>query len=302
MIIDIHTHVADIRTPAMMDRAPVTFENLIARLDEEGIDKAVLLPLGNTAESTPLPFIFSEYPDVVSLLREGARHPNRLILFGCFDPRMGGNKADTDFSWILDRFIEMGCVGIGEVTPNLQADDPRVVNMFRQCGKKNLPLIIHGNAVGAGSYGLTDIPGSPHLARLLAAAPEATVIGHGPGFWAEIGGGLTLEQKALYPQGTYSDEGSLWRLLRTYPNLYADISANSGRNAIARNEEAGIRFLNEFQDKVLFGSDVCFGDAQGRMPHLAILRGMLAKGQISRTVFDKITVGNALKVMPRYKG
>lgn len=302
MIIDVHTHVADIRTPATLNRQPVTFQNLLARLDDEGIDKAVLLPLCNTAESTNLPLIFGEYPDVVSLLREGARHADRLILFGSFDPRMGGNKPDTDFSWLLDRFMEMGCVGIGEVTPNVQADDVRVINMFRQCGARKLPLLIHVNAIGAGAYGLTDVPGSPHLARLLAAAPEAIVIGHGPGFWAEIAGGLTLEQKALYPQGSYAEEGSLWRLLRTYPNLYADISANSGRYAITRDEEKGVRFLNEFQDKVLFGTDVCLGDAEGRMPHLSILRGMLAKGQISRTVFDKITFKNALKVMPLYKG
>jgi len=284
-----------------MDRTPVTFDSLLARLDEEGIDKAVLLPLPTTAESTPLPFLFGEYPDAVSLLRAAARYADRLILFGSFDPRMGGNKADTDFSWLLDHFIEMGCVGIGEVTANLQADDPRVVNTFRQCGAYRLPLLIHVNAVGAGSYGLTDVPGSPHLARLLESAPQATVIGHGPGFWAEIGGGLSLEQKSLYPQGAYAEEGSLWRLLRTYPNLYADISANSGRNALMRDEEKGVRFLNEFQDRVLFGTDVCFSDAEGRMPHLSILRGMLAKGQISQAVFEKITHRNALRVMPRYR-
>lgn len=300
MIIDFHTHVMDLRSPEMLERQPVTFDNLLARLDEEGIDKAVLLPLANTAESTPLPSLFSEYPDVVSLLRAAARYADRLILFGSFDPRMGGNRADVDFSWLLDHFVEMGCVGVGEVTANLQADDPRVVNMFRQCGEWQLPVLIHGNAVGAGSYGLTDVPGSPHLARLLAAAPQTTVIGHGPGFWAEISGGLTLEQKALYPQGTYTEEGSLWRLMRTHANLYADISANSGRNAIMRDEEKGVRFLNEFQDKVLFGTDVCFGDAQGRMPHLSMLRAMRAKGQISAAVFEKITCGNALKVMPRY--
>ena len=42
-------------------------------------------------------------------------------------------------------------------------------------------------------------------------------------------------------------------------------------------EEKGVRFLNEFQDKVLFGTDVCFGDAQGRMPHLSMLRPCIGR-------------------------
>jgi hypothetical protein len=220
-----------------------------------------------------------------------------LILFGNVDPRLGGNLATTDFSWILDRFQEMGCVGIGEVTANLEADDPRVINLFRQCGARKMPLLIHSNAIGAGSYGLTDVPGSPHLERLLAAAPEAIVIGHGPGFWAEIGAGVTLEEKSIYPKGPILAEGSLCRLLRAYPNLYADISANSGHNALTRDEAFGIRFLNEFQDKILFGTDVCFGDAQGRMPHLATLKRHLAAGNISQAVFDKITYQNAVHIL-----
>ena len=50
MIIDFHNHVADLRLPDEMDREPVTFDNLINRLDEEGIDKAVLMPVNVSPE------------------------------------------------------------------------------------------------------------------------------------------------------------------------------------------------------------------------------------------------------------
>ena len=225
MIIDMHTHVADLRTPQSAQRIPLTLENLIARLDEEGIDKAVLLPIGPTAEATPLGLPFGQYPDMVSQIKAAGRYADRVIPFGFLDPRMGGNLPNTDFSWILERFVQMGCIGIGEVVANIPFDDPRTINMFRQCGDWKLPLIFHGNAIDTGSYGLTDEPGSPRLERLLREAPDATVIGHGPGFWSEIGGGLTLETKPLYQSGPINEEGSLWRLLRTYPNLYCDISA-----------------------------------------------------------------------------
>ena len=86
-----------------------------------------------------------------------------------------------------------------------------------------------------------------------------------------------------------------WRLLRTCPNLYADLSANSGFNAITRDPEAGYRFLDEFQDKLLFGTDTCF--AEVRTPHLPYLRELLSKGKLSQVAFDKITSLNAQKLL-----
>ena len=65
MIIDVHTHIGDFRIPTDMDRKPMTPEALIRRLDEEGIDKAVLLPIGVSPESTSFPFLFSDPPDVI---------------------------------------------------------------------------------------------------------------------------------------------------------------------------------------------------------------------------------------------
>jgi uncharacterized protein len=300
MIIDMHTHVGDLRTPTTMDRTPITFESLIARLDDEGIDKAVLLPMGVNAEGVFFGSIFDRWPDTVSQIREGMQHTDRLILFGNVDPRAGGNLATTDFSWVFERFVAMGCVGIGEVTANLESDDARVVNFFRQCGAWHFPVTIHGFPIGAGSYGLTDVPGSPHLERLLQQVPETIVFGHGQGFWSEIAAGLSIEDKAGYPRGPIVEEGSLWRLMRTYPNLHCDMSAGSGHNALTRDPAQGVRFINEFQDRIVFATDVCFSDERGRMPHLATLRRLLAEGSISQSVFDKLTYQNALRILVRY--
>ena len=66
--------------------------------------------------------------------------------------------------------------------------------------------------------------------------------------------------------------------MRTYPNLVADISAGSGHNALSRDEARGIAFLHEFQDRVLFGTDVCFGDMEGRKPHMGFLQRLLSEG------------------------
>ena len=44
MIIDMHGHIGDLRTPGSLDRTPIAVEDLICRLDDEGIDKAAVLP------------------------------------------------------------------------------------------------------------------------------------------------------------------------------------------------------------------------------------------------------------------
>jgi predicted TIM-barrel fold metal-dependent hydrolase len=312
MIVDFHTHVGDFRTPDQMDRVPVTWEDLIGRLDREGIDRAVVLPLGASPESTQAPFLLARNPDIVGQLESAAPYRDRVILFGNLDPRMGGlgnltveqleHPPETDFAWILERFIELGCVGIGEITANIPLDDSRAVNLCRQCGLHNLPVLVHLTGPGRGVYGLFDEVGSPRLERLLQAAPEATVIGHAPGFWAEIGGKVTPEEKFVYPEGPVASGGSLPRLLRSYPNLHADISARSGLNALRRDRGFGIRFLNEFQDRILFGTDICFADAEGDIPTFRYLKDLLSAGEIDPTVFAKITGENALKILPLYQG
>src|SRR5262249_58085720 len=139
--------------------------------------------------------------------------------------------------------------------------DRRGVNLFRHCGRWHLPVLFHGTGPGEGLYGLVDDVGASRLARLLEQVPDTIVVGHGPGFWAEIAADPSPEDKSRYPAGPIREEGSLPRMLRTYPNLFADISAGSGHNALTRDPAYGVSFIHEFQDRLLFGTDVCFGDA-----------------------------------------
>lgn len=300
VIIDAHTHIGDLRSPANRHRQPVTMEALIARLDDEGIDKAVLLPWPASPEGLQFPGLFQREPDILSQIRAGHSYPARIILFGNVDPRWGNNNATTDYSWLFLQFVEMDCVGIGEIGANLLYDDPRVVNLFQQCGEWDFPVTVHATGVGEGQYGLIDEPGSPHLLNLLQQAPHTVIVEHGPGFWAQISADVNEKDMLGYPKGPVAQEGMVQKLLRDFPNLYADISANSGYNALTRDPDYGIRFLNEFQDKLLFGTDVCFADDEGRMPHLKFLNNRLQDGSISQEVYDKITYKNALQVLRRY--
>ncbi|NPV07725.1 MAG: amidohydrolase family protein [Anaerolineae bacterium] len=298
MVIDFHLHVGDFRMTGREDRVPMTWENQLARLDEEGIDKAVFLPVYNASpEGCPFPMIYQERCSVRDQVVDAGRYPDRIIPFGNMDPRWGPNRPDTDFGPILDWFQEHGCRGVGEITANVPFDDPRNVNMFRQLGERGMLVTIESAVFGPGHYGYQDDPGLPRLERLLQQAPDTVVIGHGPGFWANIAVVSTVEEMSGYPQGPVAREGAVARLLREYPNLYADTSAQSGWNALTRDPEHGIRFLEEFQDKILFGTDVCFADEQGRMPQLGWLKELRGEGRLSETAFEKIVSGNGLRLL-----
>ena len=47
----------------------------------------------------------------------------------------------------------------------------------------------------------------------------------------------TFPANVAYPTGKVKPGGLTDRMLSDYPNLYGDLSANSGRNAVARDPE-----------------------------------------------------------------
>ena len=53
------------------------------------------------------------------------------------------------------------------------------------------------------------------------------------------------------------------RLLSDYPNMYGDLSAGSGLNALTRDEDFARDFLIRHRDRLLFGSDCNDRDGGG---------------------------------------
>ncbi len=81
------------------------------------------------------------------------------------------------------------------------------------------------------------------------------------------------------------------KLFRRYKNLLGDLSAYSGFNAISRDPDYGAAFLNEFQDRLFFGTDICPPDTPVWL--VDYLKNLVEEGKISQTVFNKIAFENA---------
>ena len=118
MLIDVHVHCNRLRHPkvAWGDGLPFpTPERLIEMMDEARIDVAVLM-CSVSPECCYSPVIPEEALEICAL------YPERLVPFCNLDPRYVGNSPDSDFGRLLEGYIELGCKGVGEYTPNLPVD------------------------------------------------------------------------------------------------------------------------------------------------------------------------------------
>ena len=292
--IDIHVHAVPERFLLQQDGGYATPQELRHIYDRFGIEAGVLLPEGAYAECS---YDTVSQREACEMVR---RFPQTFAGWFCnINPLMGLNATDTDLSFYLNQLIKKGAKGIGEITFNRPFDDPYVCNLFYHAEQCGLPVTFHIGAPGGYDYGLIDEIGLPRPEKVLERFPRLKFLGHSQKFWAEIGGGLTEEERNGYPQGKVQPGGRVVELMRRYPNLCGDLSAGSGCNALMRDPEFAAAFLEEFQDRLFFGTDICnpknIDDPMMRLS--GFLDELAESGKISFTAYEKVSRGNALALL-----
>jgi predicted TIM-barrel fold metal-dependent hydrolase len=216
------------------------------------------------------------------------------------------NSPDAPLDKLLSYYRDKGCKGLGEVMLNVPVMHPMVQNLFRHAEKVGLPVIFDGSDQLTGDFGLYDDPGLPQLEHTLQRFPKLIMFGHGPVFWSEIGRLETPGDRAIIfdmnggqvgrlPVGRIKEEGVVPILFRRYPNLYGDLSDYTAYNALARDDEYGPKFLEEFQDRIFFGTDMC--SPKMEVPLTELLINWRDTKKISETVFNKVARENAIKLL-----
>ena len=286
MFIDIHGHAY--RKPCPFPNRFATLDEMLAIYDRDDIEKACILPL--VGPETYLP---QSNDDIIEMAEQ---HPDRIIPFCNVNPRALTNSADAPFGDLLRYYRDRGVKGFGEFMPNLPFLDPLVQNMFKHVQDAGFPLCFDMRTTIGYGYGLYDDPGLPQLEFCLRKFNRLIFLGHGPPFWAEIGRLETPGDRAGYPSYPLKEEGVVPKLMRRYPNLYGDLSAGSGFNALNRDPAYAVKFLNEFQDRLLFGTDICDPNAQ-TPPQIGLLLKLRQAKKISAQVFRKIARENAVKLL-----
>ncbi len=282
MFIDAHLHT--VRRKGLPRNAAganyPTPEELMAMMDRTGVDRGILLP----SLSPECSFQRSTNEDVLEVCEA---YPGRFYPFCNVDPRAGSNSPDADLSFHLEYYRGRGCLGVGEITANLEFNDPLVQNLFRHCERCRMPVLFHIGPQRGGCYGLIDALGLPGLEASLEAFPKLTFIGHSQPFWAEISGDATPANRNTYPPGPVTPGGALPRLMEAHANLYCGWDANSGYNALTRDPEFGWSFMERFHERILFGTDIC--DPGNDHRHAEYLRASRGAARISEAAFENIS-------------
>ena len=278
MFIDTHMHAGKL----YVGEPHLTPEYLLTFMDDLEIDRAILLPIESPEEA-------HYYVTTEEIIGYASGHPDRFIA-GCnVDPRIGTGDNARLIHARLKEYRERGCVSYGEAMTGLWIDDERLQRVYASCGELGMPIVYHIDGLRN-----RDERGFPRFERMLASFPDTVFVGHAQHFWAEISGDVTEEQFSAYPEGPVAPGGALERLFVSYPNLYADISAGSGLNALTRDPDYGFAFLERFADRLFFGTDICRHGLD--IPHAKFLIDARDSGRISETIFRKIARENAERV------
>lgn len=289
MFIDLHVHA--VKTPAFPRPAGDSYatpEQLIAMYDAIGIDRGVILP-EVSPEGT---YAIQSIEEVLEICD---KYPGRFTPFCNIDPRMLTNTAEAPLGDMLRYYMERGCRGVGEITANLRFDDPRVENLFHHCEEQGAPVIFHMAWSIGDCYGLYDDPGLPLLEGALRKFPKLVFLGHSQPFWAEIAALESPDARMGYPDGKVARHGRVVELMQQYPNLYGDLSAGSGFNAVSRDEEFGCWFLEKFSDRLCFATDIC--SPRNSVPLAPYLLRLRDEGKLTAQAFEKISHGNAERLL-----
>jgi predicted TIM-barrel fold metal-dependent hydrolase len=172
------------------------------------------------------------------------------------------NVTRPDAADQITSAIKDGAVILGELKDHVAADGPELRRMYDLAAELNVPILVHFQDVphyaGEGVFA----SGFKHFEAILKTYRKTRFIGHADEFWANISADYAGD--AAYPVGPIKPGGLSDRLLADYANLYADLSANSGNNALSRSPEFTAEFLARHQNKLMFGSDCNCLDGNGK--------------------------------------
>lgn len=243
-IIDIHQHLGYSRRPD---------EVLVAHQRAVGATQTILLPAGRDAMGR------STHGGVANGLQAQARgneecyqfaRAHERFLFGANEvPDLAGAARE------IEQYLKRGAKVIGEQKFGVECDAPEMQTIYRLAGEYNVPVLMHWQ-FKMYNYGFE------RFHTMLEKFPRVKFVGHAQMWWANIDRNHT-EPSDSYPKGPVTAGGLTDRYLSDYPNMYGDLSAGSGLNALTRDEDFARDFVRRHRDKLVFGSDCSCHDGGG---------------------------------------
>lgn len=279
MKIGIHVHTMLEKSNRTVNGVPIAdcFE-MMGHLQLQGIEGAVLMSMSDQSDD------LMSNQELISICE---RYPAFYHWMCSVDVLRYNNPAEQLREW-----KRKGAIGVGELMQSLSFADEAMQRLFAAAQEEKMPVLFHISPKLHEFYGIYDEPGLPGLENALGKYPDLVFIGHSQPFWHEISAEADseLEQRNGYATGPVVRGGRLPDLMRNYPNLWCDLSAGSGSNALLRDTQFAIEFLEVFQDRILYGTDTV--NATMVFPLAKWLDKLEEEKQISKEVYEKVCFRN----------
>ena len=265
-----------------------TADSNVAHLDGCGVSNALVLARENSRKQ-------------IDDLK--AQYPGRFL--GWF---ASADITKPDAEELLTNAVKNGAIGFGELKSHVEAAGPELRRMYSLAADLRVPILVHFQEVPHTPTEGVFATGFKNFEAILKGYPKTTFIGHADAFWANISADYANE--SAYPSGRIKPGGVTDKLLGDYANLYGDLAANSGNNALSRDPEFTQGFLRRHENKLIFGSDCGCADGKGggvsqagnpgasRLAGKCVARETLGllKKTVTPSSFKKLTWENAHRV------
>ncbi len=270
-IIDIHQHLG------YSGRSDEAF---LAHQRAMGITKTILMPAGRSMKTASTHDGVSNGLQAKALGNEvcyqfARAHPKEYLFAANEVPDAEGAIAE------IEKYLKLGAVGIGEQKFGLECDSPEMQRIYELAAEYRVPVLMHWQ-FKMYNYGFERFP------AMLRKYPKTMFIGHAQTWWANVDRNH-LNQADLYPKTKVTPGGLTDQYLRDFPNMFGDLSAGSGLNALTRDEDRAAEFLIRHQDKLLFGSDCSdwdgFGEKCSGAQTIATVRRLVPDKKIQKKLF-----------------
>jgi predicted TIM-barrel fold metal-dependent hydrolase len=277
-IIDIHQHLGYSGRPD---------DVLLAHQRALGATTTILLPAGRAATRPSTHGGVANGLQAEALGNEAcvrfAQAHRQAFLFGANDvPDLKGATRE------IERYLKRGAVVIAEQKFGVECDSAEMQKIYALARAYDVPVLMHWQ-FKMYNYGFE------RFHKMLDKFPRVKFLGHAQTWWGNIDRNFA-DQTVMYPKGPVTSGGLTDRYLSDYANMYGDLSAGSGLNALTRDEDFTRDFLMRHRDKLLFGSDCSDRDGAGAnclgAQIIAAIRRLAPASQIER----KLLYENAKKL------
>ncbi|HEY3855158.1 MAG TPA: amidohydrolase family protein [Verrucomicrobiae bacterium] len=249
-IIDIHQHCnyGGKRDAQWRQIGPArSDEELIAHQQNMGVSQTILLPSGtpvirastHEGRSNGLESTCAGVDGCAALAR---RLPRQFYFASNEVPDLEGAPQ------IIEKYLKAGAVCVAEQKFGVECDGPEMQIIYKLVAAYQVPILMHWQFQ---SYNY----GYERFYKMLEKHSRTIFVCHAQTAWAHIDKNYVDDTANLYPHGKVTPGGWTDRYLSDYPNFFADLSADSGYNALTRDREFTRVFFQRHQDKLMFGSD-----------------------------------------------